>query len=75
MNIRSNAKSNLGTRRKLQGNDMNTSSKSFKVGFNDYCEGRDIDTDGVESVDEYMAGYKDGQEQDALAFAGANDHA
>ena len=54
---------------------MNTSSKSFKIGFSDYCERRAADTSGIESAEDYMDGYQDAQEQDELAFSGANEHA
>ena len=53
---------------------MNTSSKYFKIGYSDYFDQQPPNTDGIESPDEYMAGYKDAQEQDAMAFSGANDH-
>lgn len=54
---------------------MNTSSKSYKIGFSDYHDQNAPDTDGIDCPKEYLAGYKDAQEQDALAFDGANDHA
>ena len=53
---------------------MNASSKSFKIGYSDYFDQRAPDTTGVESPEEYLAGYKDAQEQDEAQFNGANDH-
>ena len=49
-------------------------SKSFKIGFNDYMEGREANADGIESPLDYFAGYRDAMEQDELVFDGANDH-
>jgi hypothetical protein len=54
---------------------MNTTSKSFKLGFNDAFEGQPINFDGIDDRDEYIRGYRDAQEQDELACVGANDHA
>jgi hypothetical protein len=56
---------------------MNTSSDSYKLGFTDYQEGREIDLTGIvgKAEHEYLAGYQDALEQDALELRGANDHA
>jgi len=54
---------------------MNTSSKSYKIGFSDYQECRLKDVNGIENAEEYDAGYRDAMEQDEMQFNGANDHA
>jgi hypothetical protein len=54
---------------------MNTTNKDFKLGFDDGIENQPMNFDGIADRAEYLRGYRDAQEQDALAFAGANDHA
>lgn len=54
---------------------MNTSSRDFKLGFNDAFEGQPVNFDGIEDRAEYMRGYNDELDQEALLSAGSNDHA